>query len=72
MRGIVAVTFAAVAFIFSIVFPICFVFSEIEKNSMESLGYEAKVINVECFAKFNGRWISCDAVTKNQIEIIGQ
>ncbi len=41
-----------------------------EVSTMTKAGYEAKMINMDCVAKYQGRWLSCSAVAKNQIQIV--
>lgn len=35
-------------------------------------GYPTKVIGVTCFAYYGNRWVSCDSVLGNQIELVKQ
>lgn len=46
--------------------------SSYEASIMRDLGYEAKETGLSCYAKFNGRWASCEAVLQNQVEIVGE
>ena len=39
-------------------------------NKMTKIGYEAKIVNVDCVAKYNGRWVDCGALLGNQVEVI--
>lgn len=41
-------------------------------NAMREAGYESKRVGVYCFAKYNGRWLSCKAVYENQVEVVGE
>jgi len=42
-----------------------------DASSLRQLGYEAKVINLQCYAKTKTgqRWLTCGALTKNQLEV---
>jgi hypothetical protein len=41
----------------------------IDANSMRQLGYEAKAVNFDCFAKYQGRWLTCTAVAHHSIDV---
>lgn len=34
-------------------------------NTMQKLGYEAKYVNFNCYAKQQDKWLDCSEVTKN-------
>lgn len=38
-------------------------------NSMRKLGYEVKVVNLDCYAKYKERWLTCKTVATNQLEL---
>lgn len=42
-----------------------------DASAMRQLGYEAKVVNLRCYAKtkYSQRWLTCDTVSKNQLEL---
>ena len=42
----------------------------LDANSMTKLGYETRLVNGVCYAKYKDRWLECNSVAKNQIEVI--
>lgn len=41
----------------------------LQANAMRELGYETKVVNLDCYAKYQDRWLACKAVANNQVQI---
>ncbi len=64
-----AATYIILAFI-GFVFLMVFIGNLWEANTMEKIGYQTKLVNLTCFAKQNDRWVLCDAVAKNQVQLI--
>lgn len=38
-------------------------------DALRQLGYETKVVNFNCYAKHQGRWVSCDTAVNNQVQV---
>ena len=62
----IAAIMIVTAFIFAAVTTAAF----INADTLRSAGYDAKVINLACMAKFHGRYVGCDAIFKNQVEVV--
>lgn len=39
-------------------------------KNLQALGYEVKYINLNCYAKYHKRWIVCEVVERNQMQLI--
>jgi hypothetical protein len=60
---------AAIWGFFMSIFAICTMDIYLRADSMRQLGYEAKVINLDCYAKYKGRWFRCTSVIDNQVQV---
>jgi hypothetical protein len=41
----------------------------IDVETMQQAGYSAKRVNLTCVAEYKGRWVDCNAVLKNQVQV---
>ena len=64
--------FIAVLFMASMFFMVTLIIwinNCVNENTMNKLGYESKMVNMDCFAKHDGRWILCESVIKNNFDV---
>jgi len=64
--------FVVMFLVMFLVFFTGFFYEAIQKNSMTGLGYDAKIAGLSCVAKYNGRWVYCSAILRNQVEVINK
>ena len=41
----------------------------IDVSTMQQAGYSARRVNLSCIAEYQGRWLDCDTVLKNQVQV---
>lgn len=61
---------AVLLIFFAVTVGVVYGLSYITRNSLEQLGYEAKMVNLDCYAKYEGRWLLCESIVKNQHEVV--
>lgn len=57
-----AIIVLAIVLLILAVFPLVWITNVMKANSLNALGYEAKVVNFNCYAKYKERWLTCSAV----------
>lgn len=62
--------FIALCAVFISLFVLMYITSEyLRASTLKEMGYEAKVINLNCYAKYHGKWTECVDVLYNETRL---
>lgn len=72
LKGLLLFIITIIVGSFSLTIGIVLLSNLVLKNSINTLGYETRLINLTCYAKYDNRWVLCDVVQRNQFDIVSK